>query len=290
MSEIKLVKGNCIESLDLIDSNSVNLIFADPPYNLSGESNQTVKSGKMVTCNKGKWDIISNIHEFNESWIKACIRVLRDDGTLWISGTLHNHPSVGVILKKLNLWIINDLIWFKRNASPLLSRNRFVPSTELIWLASKSKKYYFDYETAKRLGNGKQMRNLWEIKAERHKTIHPTEKPETLLERVILIGSKENDTVLDPFMGSGTTGIVSKRLNRNFIGIEIDDGYFKIAKERIDRAVVENELPGFGKKLDDKPTIEIYTNKSFVLREKGITYNKRKPNHLKKGKINTKIK
>jgi site-specific DNA-methyltransferase (adenine-specific) len=147
---------------------------------------------------------------------------------------LHNHPSVGVILKKLKLWIINDIIWFKPNAPPLLQTNRFVPSTELIWLAARSKKYYFDYDLAKKMGNGKQMRNLWEVNAERHKTSHPTEKPERLLERIISIGSKEGDVILDPFMGSGTTGVVAKRLNRNFIGVEIDDDYFVIAKKRID--------------------------------------------------------
>jgi DNA modification methylase len=120
---------------------------------------------------------------------------------------LHNHPSIGVVLKKLNLWIINDIIWFKPNAPPLIQKNRFVPSTELIWVSGKSKQYYFNYEMAVRLNNGKQMRNLWEIPAERHKTPHPTEKPEKLLERIILIGSKEGDVILDPFMVSGTTGV-----------------------------------------------------------------------------------
>ncbi|MEW6026712.1 MAG: site-specific DNA-methyltransferase, partial [Planctomycetota bacterium] len=180
------------------------------------------------------------------------------------------------------LWIINDLIWFKRNAPPLLSQNRFAPSTELIWVASKSKKYYFDYETAKKLSNGKQMRNLWEINAERHKTKHPTEKPESLLERIILIGSKENDTVLDPFMGSGTTGVVAKKLNRNFVGVEIDNGYFEMAKDRIDKTGAENILPGFDRKLDDKKVIEIYTNKTLVLREKGIGYNSGKKKHSRR--------
>lgn len=126
---------------------------------------QTVQSGKMVTCDKGNWDVIDDIHEFNETWVKECIRVLADDGTIWISGTLHNHPSIGVILKKLDLWIVNDVIWFKRNAAPLLSKNRLAPSTELIWVASKTKKYYFDYDTAKMINGGKQMRNLWEINA-----------------------------------------------------------------------------------------------------------------------------
>ncbi len=217
---------------DLPDK-SVNMIFADPPYNLSGKNHQTVKSGKMVSCDKGEWDIINDIHKFNEEWVKECIRVLSDNGTIWISGTLHNHPSIGIVLKKLGLWIINDIIWYKRNAPPLLSKTRLVPSTELIWLASKTKKYYFDYEMAKILNGGKQMRNLWEINAQRHKTIHPTEKPENLLERIILLGSKEGDTILDPFIGSGTTGVVAKRLNRNFIGFEISPDYFEIAKQRI---------------------------------------------------------
>lgn len=252
MKNIKLIKGNCVELLKTLEPNSANLIFADPPYNLSGKNNLTVKSGKMAACDKGNWDIIHDIHAYNESWVKECIRVLKHNGTIWISGTLHNHPSIGVILKKLNLWIINDIIWFKRNAPPLLSQNRFVPSTELIWLASKTKKYYFDYETAKKLNNGKQMRNLWEINCERHKTIHPTEKPESLLERIILIGSKEDDLILDPFMGSGTTGVVAKRLHRNFIGFEIDDNYFKIANNRINNALLIKNLPDYIKLPQNK--------------------------------------
>ena len=122
---------------------------------------------------------------------------------------------------------------FKKNAAPLLSKTRLAPSTELIWLASKTKKYYFDYDTAKKINGGKQMRNLWQINAQKHKTKHPTEKPENLLERIILLGSKEGDTVLDPFLGSGTTGVVAKRLKRNFIGFEISPEYFEIAFNRI---------------------------------------------------------
>lgn len=233
MSKIELQQGDCIKLLQSLKPNNIDLIFADPPYNLSGENYLTTKNGKVAKLHKGNWDIITDIHLFNENWIKECIRVLSDNGTLWISGTLHNHPSVGVILKKLGLWIINDVIWFKRNATPLLSTNRLAPSTELIWAASKTKKYFFNYELAKQINGGKQMKNLWEINAERHKTIHPTEKPEALLERIILIASKEGQTVLDPFMGSGATGVVAKRLKRNFIGYEISKEYFDIAKARI---------------------------------------------------------
>jgi site-specific DNA-methyltransferase (adenine-specific) len=266
MVSIKLLKGDALNLLKDIESKSVDLIFADPPYNLSGENYLTCKSGKIAKCNKGSWDQIKNIHEFNKRWVEECVRILKDDGTIWISGTLHNHPSIGVILKELNLWIINDIIWFKPNAPPLIQKNRFVPSTELIWVASKSKKYYFNYELSKRLSNGKQMRNLWIMPAERHITSHPTEKPERLLERIILIGSKEKDIVLDPFMGSGTTGVVAKRLNRNFIGVEIDEVYFDIAKRRIEnthkasnlfesfeRVGVENQSEmHYGKKEEQK--------------------------------------
>ena len=242
MFKQQLYNSDCIYILKQLPEKSVDQIFADPPYNLSGDKFQTVKSGRLVNCDKGEWDIIDDFHNFNKSWIAQCLRVLKDDGTIWISGTLHNHPSIGVILKELGLWIINDIIWFKRNASPLLSKNRLAPSTELIWLASKTKKYFFDYETAKLINGGKQMRNLWEINAQRHKTSHPTEKPETLLERVILLGSKRGDIILDPFMGSGTTGVVAKKLKRNFIGIELNNEYFEIAKARINSEYVNGEL------------------------------------------------
>jgi site-specific DNA-methyltransferase (adenine-specific) len=238
---IRLKKGDCIRLLKKLPERSVDMIFADPPYNLSGKNHVTCKNGKKVNCNKGKWDIISDIDKFNREWIEAGMRVLKDDGTIWISGTLHNHPSVGLILKNNGHWIINDIIWFKRNAPPQLQPNRLASSTELIWLASKTKKYYFDYKKAKELNGGKQMRNLWDITAKRHKTKHPTEKPEDLLERIILLGSKEGQTVLDPFMGSGTTGVAAKRLGRKFIGFEIDDEYFEIAKERINKTEADSK-------------------------------------------------
>jgi site-specific DNA-methyltransferase (adenine-specific) len=237
-----LKHGDVFELIKDIPDKSIDMIFADPPYNLSGAGFLTVKNGKPVACDKGKWDIIEDIHVFNRSWLSECKRVLSDTGTLWVSGTLHNHPSVGVLLKELDYWIINDIIWFKRNATPLLSKNRLAPSTELIWLASKTKNYFFDYDTAKELNGGKQMKNLWEIPAERHLTEHPTEKPETLLERIILLGSRIGDTILDPFMGSGTTGAVAKKLARKFIGIEIDDTYFSIAKNRINKIAIEMSL------------------------------------------------
>lgn len=233
MKNIQLYNDDCINVLQTLPEKSVDLIFADPPYNLSGENYLTTHNGKVTKLHKGDWDVIEDIHKFNEDWIRECIRVLSDKGTIWISGTLHNHPSVGITLKKYGLWIINDVIWFKRNATPLLSKNRLAPSTELIWVASKTKKYFFNYDLAKQINGGKQMKNLWEIKAEKHKTIHKTEKPESLLQRIILIASEEGQTVLDPFLGSGTTGVVAKRLKRNFIGSEINKQFFEIASKRI---------------------------------------------------------
>ena len=258
MSEIILKLGDSLKLMKELPEKSVNMIFADPPYNLSGKKHQTVQSGKMVACDKGDWDIIDNIHKFNEAWVKECVRILADDGTIWISGTLHNHPSIGVILKKLGLWIINDIIWYKRNAPPLLSKTRLAPSTELIWLASKTKKYYFDYETAKILNGGKQMRNLWEINAQRHKTKHPTEKPENLLERIILLGSKTGDTVFDPFMGSGTTGLVAKRLKRNFIGFEISPEYFEIAQNRINEEKLNGHIVYSDKLINQNKQLKLF--------------------------------
>ena len=134
--------GTGIPLLKKLKEKSVDMIFADPPYNLSGKKHLTVKSGKPVQGFKGDWDVVKNNAEFSEEWITECIRVLKDDGTIWISGTLHNHPIIGVTLKKLGLWILNDVIWFKPNATPLLQTTRPAPSVELIWLAAKSKKYY----------------------------------------------------------------------------------------------------------------------------------------------------
>jgi len=233
MRNIELKLGNCIDVLKKIEEKSIDMIFADPPYNLSGKKHLTVKSGKPVQNFKGDWDVVEDNAKFSEEWLAECIRVLKDDGTIWVSGTLHNHPIIGITLKKLGLWIVNDVVWFKPNATPLLQTTRLAPSIELIWLAAKSKKYYFDYPLAKEINGGKQMRNMWQINAQRHKTKHPTEKPEILLDRIISIGSKKGDRILDPFMGSGTTGVVAKALGRKFLGIEKDEEYFEGAKERI---------------------------------------------------------
>ena len=238
---IDLRNEDCLTGLPKVKAGCARLIFADPPYNLSGKGHQTVRNGRLTVCDKGAWDVVGDIDAFNERWIAECVRVLADDGTLWISGTLHNHPSVGCALKKLGLWIVNDVVWFKRNAPPVMVRNRLAPSTELIWVASKSKRYLFNYDEAREMNGGKQMRNLWEIPAARHVTPHPTEKPVALLDRIIRIATNPGDAVADPFMGSGTTGVAAKALGRSFLGFEIDPGYHKMAAARIraDAALID---------------------------------------------------
>jgi len=245
MKNVELKLGDCNKVLKKVKAKSIDMIFADPPYNLSGKTHLTVKSGRPVPGNKGDWDIIDDYEKFTAEWMTECIRVLKDNGTIWISGTLHSHPTVGVMLKKLGMWIVNDIVWFKPNATPLLQTTRLAPSIELIWLAAKSKKYYFDYDLAKQINGGKQMRNMWQIAAQRHKTKHPTEKPEILLERIISIGSKKGARILDPFMGSGTTGVVAKALGRKFLGIENDKDYFTDAQERIKKTKKITKMSDF---------------------------------------------
>ena len=245
MKNIELKLGDCNKVLKKVKAKSIDMIFADPPYNLSGKTHLTVKSGRPVPGNKGDRDMIDDYEKFTAEWMAECIRVLKDNGTIWISGTLHSHPTVGVMLKKLGMWIVNDIVWFKPNATPLLQTTRLAPSIELIWLAAKSKKYYFDYPLAKEINGGKQMRNMWQIPAQRHKTKHPTEKPEILLERIIAIGSKKGDRILDPFMGSGTTGVVAKALGRKFLGIENDKEYFADAQERINNTKKITKMSDF---------------------------------------------
>lgn len=249
---IDLRNEDCLTGLPKVKAGCARLIFADPPYNLSGKGHQTVRSGRLTVCDKGEWDVVEDIDGFNERWISECVRVLADDGTLWISGTLHNHPSVGCALKKAGLWIVNDVVWFKRNAPPAKVRNRLAPSTELIWIASKSKRYLFNYDEAKKMNDGKQMRNLWDIRAERHVTAHPTEKPVTLLDRIVRIATNPGDVVVDPFMGSGTTGVVAKELGRSFLGFEISPQFYKMAVKRVNEKSAKKPAQKAAKKAAQK--------------------------------------
>lgn len=244
---VRLLKGDCIAILNQARENSLDMIFADPPYFLSN-GGITCHAGKMVSVNKGKWDkskgVIEN-HKFTLEWLKACQRVLKPNGTIWVSGTTHIIYSVGFAMQELGYKILNDIIWYKRNAPPNLSCRYFTHSTEIVLWAAKNEKskHHFDYQLMKEMNQGKQMRNVWEISAppteEKKFGKHPTQKPVELLERIILASTKEGDLVLDPFCGSSTTGVAAIPLNRKYVGIDLEDEYLCLSRKRLEQAIKE---------------------------------------------------
>src|SRR3990167_9101343 len=210
---IRLLKGDCIEILNQARENSVDMIFADHPYFLSN-GGITCHAGKMVSVNKGKWDKSKGVkenHEFTLNWLKACQRVLKPNGTIWVSGTTHIICSIGYAMQELGYKILNDIIWYKRNAPPNLSCRYFTHSTEIVLWAAKNEKskHHFNYDLMKKMNQGKKIRNVWRFTSppaeEKKFGKHPTQKPVELLTRIILASTKEKDLVLDPFCGSSTT-------------------------------------------------------------------------------------
>ena len=244
---IVLHKGDSLRIMKEFSDKSFDMIFADPPYFLSNDG-ITCKSGEMVSVNKGVWDKsndLSQIHSFNYEWLSLCKDKLKDNGTIFVSGTYHNIYSIGFALQSLGFRILNDISWFKVNPPPNLSCRFFTHSTEqIIWAKKSSKaKHKFNYVLMKEMGDpnpGKQMLSLWRItppkKEEKKFGKHPTQKPLKLLERIVLSSTDENDLILDPFLGSGTTGVASVLNNRRFIGIDSDESFLSIAKQRIDDA------------------------------------------------------
>ena len=245
-----IFNGDCLEILCSFPENSIDMIFADPPYMLSNDG-FTCQNGKMVNVNKGKWDKsngFENDTAFHNEWISVCRRVLKPEGTIWISGTYHSIYQCGYLLQKNDFHILNDITWFKPNASPNLSCRFFTASHEtLIWARKDKKaKHTFNYGEMKngtfpedKLKNeNTQMRSVWSIPTtksnEKEHGKHPTQKPLDLLKRIVLASTNENAVVLDPFCGSGTTGAACKCFpERFFIGIEIDKSYCELAKKRL---------------------------------------------------------
>jgi len=247
---LRLLQGDCLEILSHAKAASVDVIFADPPYFLSN-GGITCHAGKMVSVNKGKWDKSKGLkenHEFNLKWLKACQRVLKPNGTIWVSGTTHIIYSIGFAMQELDFKILNDIIWYKRNAPPNLSCRYFTHSTEIVLWAAKSKKskHYFDYQLMKKFNNGKQMRNVWEINSPKpaEKTFgkHPTQKSLELLRRILLASTREGDLVLDPFCGSSTTGVAAVTLGRKYVGIDLEKEYLDLSKKRLKGALKEPPL------------------------------------------------
>ncbi|MGG3736829.1 DNA-methyltransferase [Aeribacillus pallidus] len=240
-ADFKLILGDSLEMMKKFPSETFDMIFADPPYFLSS-GGITCNSGRMVKVDKGEWDkslSINEKHDFNKRWLSECKRLLKKGGTIWISGTYHNIYSIGMALEELEFKILNNIIWEKSNPSPNLSCRYFTHSTETILWAKRNKneKHKFNYKLMKSLNNGKQMKDVWTFstasKSEKKYGHHPTQKPLKLLERIIMAATDEGDLILDPFNGSGTTGIAASRLKRKYLGIDIEQSYLDITVNRL---------------------------------------------------------
>jgi modification methylase len=243
----QILSGDCLTELKKIPTGSVDLVFADPPYNLQLGGDLTRPDQSKVDAVTDAWDKFASFADydaFTRAWLTECRRALKPNGALWVIGSYHNIFRVGTILQDLGYWILNDIVWRKTNPMPNFRGRRFTNAHEtLIWASrSAESKYCFHYEAMKVFNDDLQMRSDWTLPlctgAERLKNqdgdkLHPTQKPESLLHRVMLSTTSAGDLVLDPFFGTGTTGAVAKQLGRNFIGIERDAGYIKGAMKRI---------------------------------------------------------
>ena len=242
-----IMNGDCIEQIAALPDGCVDVVFADPPYNLQLAGELTRPNNSRVDGVDDDWDKFDDLHsydEFTRAWLTEAHRAMSDNGTIWVIGSYHNIFRVGTILQDLGFWILNDVVWRKSNPMPNFRGRRFTNAHEtMIWASkSQSSKYTFNYEAMKALNDDLQMRSDWlipicngneRIKNDEGKKAHPTQKPEALLHRVVLASTKVGDVILDPFFGSGTTGAVAKQLGRDFIGIERDPEYIAVAEKRI---------------------------------------------------------
>ncbi len=240
-----LYHGNCIEVMEAISRNHpdgcFDMIFADPPYGLSNDG-FTCVAGQMASVNKGTWDKFAGLREyeqFTHAWLSLSQRLLKKDGTIWVSGTRHNIFTIGHVLGSLGFKLLNDIVWEKPNPPPNLSRRYFTHSTEIIiWAAKNSKsRHRFNYEAMREENSGKQMRSIWKISPprllERQSGRHPTQKPLALLRRIIVASTTTGDFVLDPFAGTSTTGVASLELGRFYCGIESENDFVNLSIQRL---------------------------------------------------------
>jgi site-specific DNA-methyltransferase (adenine-specific) len=241
-----LLHGDTMEILQKFE-HKFDMVFADPPYFLSNNG-KTIENGKIVSVNKGKWDKSHGfdfINNFNRKWLSLVRDKMKENATIWISGTMHNIFSVGQILAELDFKILNIITWQKTNPPPNFSCRFFTHSTEQIIWARKNEKvpHFFNYELMKELNEGTQMKDVWKLPAiapwEKSCTKHPTQKPLSVLTRLILASTEQNAWILDPFTGSSTTGIAANLLNRRFLGIDIEIEYLEISKKR--KMEIENQ-------------------------------------------------
>jgi modification methylase len=253
----EILLGDCIASLEKLPPESVDVVFADPPYNLQLEHTLTRPDQSLVDAVDDDWDKFASFADydaFTRAWLLAVRRVMKKNATLWVIGSYHNIFRVGSALQDLNFWVLNDIVWRKANPMPNFRGRRFTNAHETMIWASKSadaKNYTFHYDALKAANEDVQMRSDWfipictgeeRLKDAAGRKVHPTQKPEALLARVLLSSSNPGDVVLDPFFGSGTTGAVAKRLGRHFIGLERDPAYAKAARARIDAVETLSEV------------------------------------------------
>ena len=250
----KIVKGNSLEILKKIPNETFDLIFADPPYNMQIGTALRRPDASKVKGVDDKWDKFESFKHYDnfcKAWLIECKRVLKDNGSIWVIGSYHNIFRLGYHLQNLNYWLLNDVIWRKNNPMPNFRGTRFTNAHETLIWASKNKKskYTFNYQSLKCLNDDLQMRSDWmlpicngkERLKKNGKKVHSTQKPESLLHRIILAASNKGDTIFDPFLGTGTSAVVAKKLGRNYFGIEKDNKYFEVANDRINKTKVIEE-------------------------------------------------
>jgi modification methylase len=250
-----ILQGDCIEKMARLPDRSIDMIFADPPYNLQLGGDLFRPEGSRVAAVDDEWDKFESLaayDNFTRDWLEQARRILKDDGTIWVIGSYHNIYRVGALLQDADFWILNDIVWRKANPMPNFRGTRFTNAHEtLLWCAKDEKSgYTFNYRAMKALNDDLQMRSDWllpicsggeRVKGADGTKAHPTQKPEALLYRILLACTKPGDVVLDPFFGTGTTGAVARRLGRRWIGIERETSYVKVAQERINSTLPLDE-------------------------------------------------
>ena len=265
-----ILLGDSLKIMKTIPSKSVDLIFADPPYNLQLKDTLYRPDQTTVEAVTQDWDKFNTYKEydnFTEQWLKESKRILKKGGALWVIGSYHNILRVGTSIQNHGFWILNDIIWHKTNPMPNFRGTRFTNANEtLLWCTtSREAKYTFNYQNLKELNDGKQMRSDWfipicsgkeRLRESNNQRSHPTQKPEALMYRIILSSTNKGDIILDPFLGSGTTAVVAKKLQRNFIGIEQDKEYISLAKKRLKQTkVLNDEVVKMKKSRKDLPKV-----------------------------------
>lgn len=279
-----LIKGDCIELLNQFEF-KFDMIFADPPYHLSNNG-FSVKSGKKVSVNKGIWDKSQGYEKdylFDREWLSVCRNKLKDNGTIWISGTYHNIFSIARCLTELDFKILNCITWVKTNPPPNLSCRYFTHSAEYILWARKNSKnpHFYNYELMKEINGGTQMRDVWNLpsiaKWEKSCGKHPTQKPLCVLSRIIQASTKEGAWILDPFTGSSTTGIAANLLGRRFLGIDIDNEFLQISKARKEEISSIVKQKEYIDKLQKQAKLFGKTTNSIIVSDSEYSYARELP-------------